>query len=125
MTDIDTLLKSYDTWASEKEQLHIREGHPDHSPSSSEWADNDDEGVELAHALAAALRQPVKVWTCAVAQVAAVVTVHTSEEACFEHLRNTYDPEGMADDEPPVAIVGHLQNEGWLVDIDVHELTRS
>lgn len=124
MHTITEALARYDAWDKDRDELSEQEGSGDF-PSSSSWEGSDDEGVELAHIFAGLLRQPIKVWTCAVAQVALVVTVHPSEEACFEHLRDTYDPEGMADDEPPVAIVGYLQNEGWLVDIDVHEIPRS
>lgn len=130
MTDIKTLLQRYDAWETAKEALHIAEGTDD-SPSSSQWADSDDEGVELARLLASALRQPVKVWTLTVVDDQTVkapltVTIHASEEACWESLRENYDPEGLADDEPPVAIVSYLENEqGLTIGIDVQEVSLS
>jgi hypothetical protein len=124
MHTITEALARYDEWDKDRDELSEAEGSG-HFPSSSSWEGSDDEGVELAHIFAGLLREPIKVWTCVVAQVAPVVTVHATEDECFEHLRNTYDPEGMSDDEPPVAIVSHLQSEGWVVDIDVHEVTRS
>jgi len=71
------------------------------------------------------LGQPIKVWTCAVKtpdSPGLIATVHATEDECFEWLRDNHDPEGEADDEPPVAIVGHLEDWGYLIHIDVHEM---
>lgn len=127
MTDIKALLERYDQWETAKEALHIAEGTDD-SPSSSQWADSDDEGVELARLLASALRQPIKVWTCAINSPntpGVFAWVFNTEDECFEALRESYDEEGEADDEPPVAIVGYLENRGYDIDIDVEEVTLS
>ena len=124
---ITEALARYTEWDTKKQALHVREGHPENSPSADEWADSDDEGVELTHILAELLRRPITVWTCAVSgpdTPGLVATVHATEEECWEHLREHYDPEGMADDEPPVAIVAHLEDVGWLINVDVHEVAR-
>ena len=125
MSDVTTLLARYDTWHNERSELHGRDGSGEHPVSSSEWQGSDDEGAELAIDLAAALRAPREVWTAAVKtpyNPTPVATVHKTEGECFEHLREYYDPEGDADDEPPVAIVSHLEEDGYYINVDVHQL---
>jgi hypothetical protein len=130
MSDTTTLLKRHKAWRKGRKKLSKMEGKGDF-PSSSQWQNSDDEGVQIGEEAIELLRQPVKIWTLALADDDRPdmhplrVTVHPTEEACWEHLREQYDPEGMADDEPPVAIVGHLENEGWVINIDVHEVSRS
>lgn len=68
------------------------------------------------------VRRPI--WTCTVwgGGRETTTTAHLTEEACWESLRLNYDPDGPLD-EPPVAIVGRLEEEqGLTIDIDVHEI---
>lgn len=176
MTDIGELLAQYDVWDTARDRASARES-TDHPVSSSTWEDSDDEGVDLAHQFAGALRQevlclvckepirlgwihprsngnhgsiecgtgdgsiatasntpvpvpprpvePRQIWTCRVfdrENEEDTVTVHATEEQCWESLRETYDPYGPLD-EPPVAIVERLEEEKNLrIEIDVHEI---
>lgn len=67
------------------------------------------------------------VWTCRVLDrenEEDTITVHLTEEGCWERLREDFDPNGPLD-EPPVAIVERLERERNLrIDIDVHEVAR-
>lgn len=124
---IKQLLKRHDDWDTERAKLHERDGDGENPVSSSEWQNSDDEGSSLATLLADALRQPITVWTCTVKtpdSPGIVTWVRTTEEECWESLRENYDPEGEADDEPPVAIVGHLEDDGYVINIDVQEVAR-
>jgi hypothetical protein len=125
MSNVTRLLKRHAKWEKQREKYYKRE--ESNPVSSSQWQNSDDEGVAIGQEAIELLRQPVKVWTCAVKtpdSPGLVATVHATEDECFEWLRDNYDPEGDADDEPPVAIVGHLEDEGYLIHIDVHEITR-
>ena len=127
-TTAEEFLTRYNKWETGRAALSEAEGSGDY-PSSSSWEDSDDEGVELARIAAHILTQPHQVWVMAVTETGMLgvktvnVTVHPTEEACWESLRENYDPEGEADDQPPVAIVGFLENEqGLTIQIDVHTI---
>lgn len=123
-TTITETLARFDNWEKRRGDTSTsRLATPD------DWQISDDEGVDLARDLAGILRQPLKVWTCRVMDRENdedTVTVHATEEACWESLRENYDPEGLSDDEPPVAIVAYLEaTNDMRIDIDVHEVSLS
>lgn len=127
MIDINTLLKQYDEWEDERSRLGVADGTDD-SPSSSQWQNSDDGAFSLLEQAIIALRQPLTIWTCSVKSpdsAGMVATVHATEEDCWESLRENYDPEGMVlADAEPVGVVSALEDEGYVIHIDVHEVTR-
>lgn len=54
--DVSALLARYNEWTAARARLWMREDDG-HEPGSTEWQNSDDEGVLLAHDLAAALRE--------------------------------------------------------------------
>lgn len=126
MTDTNTLLKRHKAWRKGRKKLSKMESKGDF-PSSSQWQNSDDEGVQIGEEAIELLRQPIKVWTCAIKTPdtpGVFAWVFNTEDEIFEALRESYDEDGEADDEPPVAIVGHLEDRGYEIDIDVQEVAR-
>lgn len=129
MTTSTEFFTQFTDWEADRTDLQERDGEGINPVSSSEWHDSDDAGFGLLQDAVHLLRQPVKIWSLTIGGPGygrtATTSLHLTEEACWESLRENYDDEGECDKEPPVAIVAWLEDRmGFSIHIDVHEVTR-